>query len=173
MPKILYNLNGRQYLEECIGVTSDAQILWNDRHNGLLPAITLGQMEAFDSLVNVLDSSGNPVHLPQLDSNGNPVMQEELNSNGVVVLDAHGNPVMIPVLTSVIKQEMKHQLRLLDAMIPSHVAALASEAQAVTNASARAYLASTDWMILRQIDSGIACPDDVKAARAVARASIV
>jgi hypothetical protein len=28
-------------------------------------------------------------------------------------------------------------------------------------------------MILRQIDSGIACPDDVKAARAVARASIV
>jgi len=41
------------------------------------------------------------------------------------------------------------------------------------NADALAYLASTDWMIIREIDSGVVCPADVKLARAEARAKIV
>lgn len=45
--------------------------------------------------------------------------------------------------------------------------------QDVINKEALAYLASTDWMIIRELDSGIACPADVKAARAEARAKII
>jgi hypothetical protein len=41
------------------------------------------------------------------------------------------------------------------------------------NAEALAYLASTDWMIIREVDSGVLCPSDVKLARAQARAKIV
>ena len=46
-------------------------------------------------------------------------------------------------------------------------------AQEKTNAEALAYLASTDWMIIREVDSGVICPSDVKAERAAARAKIV
>lgn len=45
--------------------------------------------------------------------------------------------------------------------------------QDAINKEALAYLASTDWMIIRELDSGIACPADVKAARAEARAKVV
>lgn len=45
--------------------------------------------------------------------------------------------------------------------------------QEKTNVEALAYLASTDWMVIREMDSGLQCPSDVKAARAAARAKIV
>jgi hypothetical protein len=45
--------------------------------------------------------------------------------------------------------------------------------QEATNASALRLLAESDWMILRELDSGVACPQEVKDARAAARASIV
>lgn len=35
------------------------------------------------------------------------------------------------------------------------------------------YLTSTDWYIIREMDSGIPCPAEIKAARAAARAAIV
>lgn len=41
------------------------------------------------------------------------------------------------------------------------------------NAEALAYLASTDWLVIREIDAGIPCPAEVKAKRAEARAKIV
>lgn len=41
------------------------------------------------------------------------------------------------------------------------------------NAEALAYLASTDWMVLRSIDNGIPYPEEIKAERAAARARIV
>ena len=41
------------------------------------------------------------------------------------------------------------------------------------NAEALAYLASTDWLVIREIDAGIPCPAEVKAERAAARARIV
>ena len=46
-----------------------------------------------------------------------------------------------------------------------------SEAQARAKAAqeARAYLASTDWMIVRQAETGKPVPDDVLAKRAAAR----
>jgi hypothetical protein len=41
------------------------------------------------------------------------------------------------------------------------------------NAEALAYLASTDWLIIRELDAGIACPVEVKIARQEARQRIV
>lgn len=49
----------------------------------------------------------------------------------------------------------------------------AQVAQEAINAEALAYLASTDWMIIREMDSGVACPDDIKVARAAARQRII
>ncbi|MFN5251830.1 MAG: hypothetical protein ACK5DE_12355 [Bacteroidota bacterium] len=41
------------------------------------------------------------------------------------------------------------------------------------NAEATEYLASTDWMVIREMDAGVPCPAEVKAERAAARARIV
>jgi hypothetical protein len=41
------------------------------------------------------------------------------------------------------------------------------------NAAALKYLAETDWLIVRELDSGEPCPAEVKAERAAARARIV
>jgi len=48
----------------------------------------------------------------------------------------------------------------------------AAELQSQANATARAYLASTDWMVLRQADSGEVMPNNIKDARAAARLEI-
>lgn len=45
--------------------------------------------------------------------------------------------------------------------------------QEAINKEALAYLASTDWMIVRELDSGIVCPAEVKQLRAEARAKVV
>jgi hypothetical protein len=45
--------------------------------------------------------------------------------------------------------------------------------QEATNAAALKLLAESDWMIVREMEGGIACPQEVKDARAAARASIV
>ena len=34
------------------------------------------------------------------------------------------------------------------------------------------YLAETDWMIIREMDAGIACPQEIKQARALARLKV-
>jgi len=47
-----------------------------------------------------------------------------------------------------------------------------AELQSQANAKAQAYLASTDWMVLRQADSGEVMPNNIKDARAAARLEI-
>jgi hypothetical protein len=49
----------------------------------------------------------------------------------------------------------------------------AQVAQEAVNAEALAYLASTDWLIIREVDAGVPCPAEIKAERAAARARIV
>jgi len=44
--------------------------------------------------------------------------------------------------------------------------------QSQTNAAAQAYLASTDWMVIRQQETGVAVPQEVADARAAARQEI-
>jgi hypothetical protein len=48
----------------------------------------------------------------------------------------------------------------------------AADIQSQANAKAQAYLASTDWMVLRQADSGEVMPNNIKDARAAARLEI-
>ena len=45
--------------------------------------------------------------------------------------------------------------------------------QKVINETARAYLASTDWMAVRAAEGGTAMPSDVKTKRAAERAKVV
>ena len=52
-------------------------------------------------------------------------------------------------------------------------AEIAANAQAVINGDSLAYLASTDWLIVRQAETGVAVPADVTTARTAARAAIV
>jgi hypothetical protein len=49
----------------------------------------------------------------------------------------------------------------------------AQVAQEKVNAESLAYLASTDWMLLRDLDGGIPMTLEVKTNRAVARAKII
>lgn len=46
-------------------------------------------------------------------------------------------------------------------------------AQQAINAEALAFLASTDWLITKQVETGIACPEEIKAERQAARDRIV
>ena len=50
---------------------------------------------------------------------------------------------------------------------------IAALAQAATNRQARAYLASTDWYVVRFTEVGVAVPSEITTARAAARAAIV
>ena len=52
-------------------------------------------------------------------------------------------------------------------------AEIAANAQAETNATSQAYLASTDWYITRFLETGVVIPTDVTTAREAARESIV
>lgn len=49
----------------------------------------------------------------------------------------------------------------------------AKDLQQEVNNTALAYLAETDWYVLRQVDDGTAMPLDIKTARADARLNIV
>ena len=40
------------------------------------------------------------------------------------------------------------------------------------NATARAYLTSTDWYVIRNIETGVAIPEDILKAREAARQSV-
>ena len=50
---------------------------------------------------------------------------------------------------------------------------IAQMQQAKTNAQSLAYLAETDWMVTRFAETGVAIPEDIKAARQAARDAIV
>lgn len=49
----------------------------------------------------------------------------------------------------------------------------AKMSQEAINVEARKYLADTDWLIVRELESGIQCPQEIKLARAAARARVV
>jgi hypothetical protein len=73
-------------------------------------------------------------------------------------LDSDGNPTgnTLPAEYEIIQEDITAQL-----------------AQAKTNQEALDYLASTDWMIIRAMDTETPIPEDVKAKRQIARLSIV
>jgi hypothetical protein len=68
----------------------------------------------------------------------------------------------------VIAPDNKGYPRLIDPPPPSP-----EEMQRRKNVDARAYLLETDWYVVRFAETGASIPDDVRAARESARASIV
>ncbi len=76
----------------------------------------------------------------------------------IIELDADGNPtgVVIPAEYTIEIIDITQQIE-----------------QEKINAESLKYLEDTDWYIIREIDSGIPCPAEIKAARAIARAAIV
>lgn len=42
-----------------------------------------------------------------------------------------------------------------------------------TNLTSRSYLARTDWYILRELETGVKCPDDIKKLREESRKGVV
>lgn len=56
---------------------------------------------------------------------------------------------------------------------PKSTEQLAQQAQAKINQESLAYLAETDWMVIRAAEGGVALPDEVKINRQLARDAIV
>jgi len=52
-------------------------------------------------------------------------------------------------------------------------AEIAANAQAKVNSESLAYLASTDWYVTRQAETGVDIPQDILTARAEARVAII
>lgn len=52
-------------------------------------------------------------------------------------------------------------------------AELDQQAIDTTNAESRAYLASTDWYVIRQQETGVAIPQDILDARNLARSKVI
>lgn len=57
-------------------------------------------------------------------------------------------------------------------VLQDHPAPTAEQLQEQTNAKARAYLAETDWYVVRKAETGVGIPADILAKRAEARASV-
>jgi hypothetical protein len=57
---------------------------------------------------------------------------------------------------------------LVDAPAPT-----AQQIQMAKNAQAREYLASTDWYVVRKMETGVEIPQDVLDTRSAARAAVV
>lgn len=58
-------------------------------------------------------------------------------------------------------------------MLSDQLAPTPEEIQAAKNAEARAYLASTDWYVIRNLETGEPIPADILAARQAARQAVV
>ena len=98
--------------------------------------------------------------IERFDHEVSPAIAEVVNDAGEIVQEA------VPAVTvPMVKLRAEYTIEIED--IASKVA------QEKANAEALAYLASTDWMVIREIDAGIPCPASVKAERAAARARIV
>ena len=95
-------------------------------------------------------------------------MIEEIQPAVEAVLDDQGvevSPAIPAVTQKKVKLKAEYTVEIEDIT--------AQVAQQAINAEALAYLASTDWLIIREMDAGVLCPAEIKALRAEARAKIV
>lgn len=89
-----------------------------------------------------------------------PAMDAILDDNGIIIQEA------TPAKThKEVKLRAEYTIEIVDIT--------AEIEQQKTNEEALAYLASTDWMVIRQLDSGVAMPEEVRLARQAARERIV
>ena len=108
-----------------------------------------------------------------------PVLISEAIPGSPAVMDEAGNIVQaeIPETPAVYSEGMPaktHKEVKLKAEYTIEILDISSQVeQEKQNAEALAYLAETDWMVIREIDAGVPCPVDVKSKRAEARSKIV
>jgi hypothetical protein len=108
-----------------------------------------------------------------------PVLISEAIPGSPAVMDEAGNVVQaeIPETPAVYSEGMPaktHKEVKLKAEYTIVILDISAQVeQEKQNAEALAYLAETDWMVIREIDAGVPCPVDVKAKRAEARSKIV
>ena len=96
---------------------------------------------------------------------GNVTTEAEFNSNvkWVVGKDSNDTAIMGAKPDAVTWTKVKADMDKQDAFA----------SQKKINEEARAYLASTDWMSVREAEGGTAMPSDVKTKRAAERAKVV
>jgi hypothetical protein len=177
MTKILFNkLDGEQCLEQVLdggSVRPDCEILWDERVHGPMPAIELGKMEAYDELESRIGIDGNVMYKPLFNEDGDVVVVERLDENGEVMRLPDGDPIIDIVYSNEPIQISVRKLRIKTDTLPAHAAVLVARNQLKQNIEAKEYLAKTDWYIIRELDSGIPCPADIRQLRQAARNNIV
>lgn len=99
------------------------------------------------------------------------VIEQEYVAAIAEVMDEQGNIVQSAVPEV---PEVSHMEYFLEAEYTIEILDVTAEMnQEKQNKEALKYLAETDWYIIREMDSGIQCPGDVKQLRAEARAKVV
>lgn len=89
-----------------------------------------------------------------------PGFAEQLDDSGNVLQQA-----ILAITETQVKLKAEYTIEIID--ITQEI-----EQQRI-NLESLKYLQDTDWYIIREVDSGIPCPAEIKAARAAARAAIV
>jgi hypothetical protein len=141
---------------------------------------TLGEAEAWQSHHNLIGSFGKPAIYETI-----PVcIQEEVRGTIQKLVaepkfDRYGNeitPAIYKAEEGIISPAVYEQREVLvsecefEVIIEDITEKLEQER---INQESLEFLASTDWMIIREIDCGIPCPEDVKLQRQAARSKIV
>ena len=99
------------------------------------------------------------------------VIEQEYVAAIPEVMDDQGNIVQAAVPEV---PEVSHMEYFLEAEYTIEVIDVTAQVnQQKQNEEALKYLAETDWYIIREMDSGVQCPADIKQARNEARARIV
>jgi len=99
------------------------------------------------------------------------VIEQEYIAAIAEVMDEQGNIVQAAVPEV---PEVSHMEYFLEAEYTIEIQDVTAQVnQQKQNEEALKYLAETDWYIIREMDSGIECPGDVKQLRAEARAKVV
>lgn len=97
-----------------------------------------------------------------LDEDGN-ILEEAIEAKEAVYREI--SPAQAAITRKLVKLKSEFTVEIED--ITEKVA------QEKINSESLSYLASTDWYIIREIDSGTPCPEEIKQLRAEARSKIV
>lgn len=116
-------------------------------------------IEVSPAIEQVLISEAIPATPAVMDDAGN-IVQAEIPETPAVYSD------FIPAKTQKeVKLKQEYYCEIIDVT--------AQVNQEKINQESLKYLADTDWYIIREVDSGVQCPPDIKQARAEARARVV
>jgi len=102
----------------------------------------------------------------------------ELDKETLEIVSGPWDSTELPVFAEDLPLIAKEVVSMPDAwIIPGQiwndVTSSVEDTQDSLNSKSRGYLASTDWYVIRQVETGIAIPADITMKRTEARASII